>query len=108
MAAELQDKRGRLGRGLERAGFRVLPAQGTYFLTADFAPLGFNGNDVEFCRHITAEARVAAVPVSAFYEGEGVDHYARFCFCKRDEVLAEAAERLHRHFGGGRRPRGAA
>ena len=49
-------------------GFDVLPAHGTYFVTTDFRPLGFNGTDEDFCRHITVEAGVTAVPVSAFYD----------------------------------------
>ncbi|MSP83805.1 MAG: aminotransferase [Alphaproteobacteria bacterium] len=99
LAGEQQRKRDLLGKGLARIGFDVLPSGGTYFISADFRPLGFNGTDVDFCRHITAEAKVAAVPVSAFYDGEPVRHLARFCFCKRDEILTEAVERLAWHFG---------
>ncbi len=98
LAAEQQRKRDRLGRGLARIGFDVLPSGGTYFISADFRPLGFNGTDVDFCRHITTAAKVAAVPVSAFYAGKAPEHLARFCFCKKDEVLDEAIDRLARHF----------
>ncbi len=56
------------GRGPQTRGFEVLETQGTYFMTADFRPLGFNGPDDEFCQFITKEAGVAAVPVSAFCE----------------------------------------
>lgn len=101
LAADQQAKRDRLSNGLARIGFQVLPSGGTYFISADFRPLGFNGTDEDFCRHITTEAKVAAVPVSAFYAGEAPRHLARFCFCKRDEVLDEAVERLARHFGRG-------
>ncbi|MBM3585879.1 MAG: aminotransferase [Alphaproteobacteria bacterium] len=101
LAADQQAKRDRLSHGLARIGFQVLPSGGTYFISADFRPLGFNGTDEDFCRHITTEAKVAAVPVSAFYAGEAPRHLARFCFCKRDEVLDEAVERLARHFGRG-------
>ena len=59
----------------------------------------FNGDDVAFCRYITENAGVTAIPVSAFYdEGDAPKHYARFAFCKREEVLAEAIDRLKRHF----------
>ena len=51
----------------------MLPCHGTYFITADFRPLGFNGDDVEFCRHITTEAGVTAIPVTAFYDGPRTD-----------------------------------
>jgi len=100
LAAEMQRKRDRLAAGLRSVGLDVLPCHGTYFITTDFRPLGFNGDDVEFCRHLTTEARVAAVPVSAFYEGGGVKHFARFAFCKDDAVLDEAIGRLQKHFAG--------
>ncbi len=100
LAGDLNAKRDRLAKGLAEIGFGVLDSQGTYFITADFRPLGFNGTDEEFCRHITGEAGVAAVPVSAFYQDAAVNHFARFCFCKRDEVLDQALARLKAHFGG--------
>jgi len=95
-------KRTRLSAGLSAIGFEVLPAMGSYFVTADFAPLGFRGDDVAFCRHITEQAGVTAIPVSAFYEGEAPGHYARFAFCKQDALLDEAVARLARHFGAAR------
>ncbi len=101
LAHDLQAKRDRLSKGLKGIGFEVLESAGTYFLTVDFRPLGFNGNDEEFCRHITTEAGVTAVPVSAFFQDADVNHFARFCFCKGDELLDEAIGRLARHFGGG-------
>ncbi len=98
LAGDLQAKRDVLATGLAELGFGVLPTQGTYFITADFSALGFAGDDAAFCRHITEQAKVAAIPVSAFYDQErGADlprHYARFAFCKREEVLREALERL--------------
>jgi aspartate/methionine/tyrosine aminotransferase len=97
----LQAKRDLFADGLARAGFAVMPVEGTYFVTVDVRSVGFNGDDVAFCRHITTAAGVAAVPVSAFYRDGGVDRFARFCFCKKDEVLEEAADRLARHFGRG-------
>ena len=98
LASELAAKRDRLSAGLARLGFDVLEARGSYFVTADFSPLGFAGDDVAFCRHITTHAGVTAIPVSAFYEGEAPAHYARFAFCKREAVLDEAIGRLKRAF----------
>ncbi len=98
LAGAMQQSRDRLRAGLERIGFGVLEAAGTYFISADFRPLGFAGDDVEFCRHITVEAGVTAVPLSAFYDTGDVRHFARFAFCKRDAVLDEAVERLARCF----------
>ena len=94
LSADLAAKRDRLSAGLARLGFGVLPAMGSYFVTADFSPLGFAGDDVAFCRHITEAAGVTAIPVSAFYETEPPTHYARFAFCKREAVLDEAVGRL--------------
>ena len=101
LAHNLQARRDQLADGLAAVGLSVLPSQGTYFITTDFAPLGFNGDDVAFCRHITEQAGVTAIPVSAFYDAPGAPtHYARFAFCKRPDVLAEAISRLKRHFSG--------
>jgi N-succinyldiaminopimelate aminotransferase len=94
LADDLQTQRDILETGLRRLGFLTLPANGSYFITADFAPLGFTGNDIAFCRAITEHARVAAIPVSAFYATSAPTHYARFAFCKQPAILHEAITRL--------------
>ena len=99
LAGAMQAKRDRIADGLQRIGFGVIDCEATYFISADFRPLGFEGNDEAFCRYITTEAGVTAVPVSAFYQDADVNHFVRFCFCKRDEVLDEAVARLERCFG---------
>jgi N-succinyldiaminopimelate aminotransferase len=96
LANELQERRDLLEAGLRRLGFKTLAADGSYFITADFSGLGFDGDDVAFCRTITTQAGVAAIPVSAFYVGAAPTHYARFAFCKRPELLQEAVTRLER------------
>jgi aspartate/methionine/tyrosine aminotransferase len=93
-----QQRRDRLARGLAECGFSVLPSAGSYFLVADIEPLGFDGDDAAFCRHITEQAGVAAIPVSAFYAADAPAHFIRFCFCKQEALLDEAIARLHRHF----------
>lgn len=98
LAADLQRKRDILAKGLRDAGFKVLASQGTYFVNVDIRSVGFNGDDVEFCRHITTEAGVTALPVSALYRGDDVRHFARFACCKQDDILIEACRRLKRHF----------
>jgi aspartate/methionine/tyrosine aminotransferase len=98
LAATLERRRDRLAAGLQDAGFAVLPAAGSYFLTADFRPLGFSGTDLEFCRHITEKAGVAAIPVSIFFDGNGPAHFARFCFAKADAAIDEAMGRLKGFF----------
>jgi N-succinyldiaminopimelate aminotransferase len=98
LAGDLATKRDLLAAGLENLGLKVLPADGSYFLTVDFSGLGFNGrfntSDIDFCRAITEHARVAAIPVSAFYASDPPLHYARFAFCKQEAVLQEALARL--------------
>ncbi|MDE1897401.1 MAG: aminotransferase [Rhodospirillales bacterium] len=94
LASGLEARRDLLDSGLKRLGFATLPAQGSYFVTADVSTLGFEGGDVAFCEAITEQAGVAAIPVSAFYAGEGPSHYARFAFCKQPHVLEEALRRL--------------
>lgn len=96
LANGLQSQRDLLDAGLRRLGFSTLPAAGSYFITADFSPLGFEGDDVAFCRAITEQAGVAAIPVSAFYVNEAPRHYARFAFCKQIPVLEDALRRLER------------
>ena len=100
LAGDLVKKRDVLSAGLRRIGFDVLDTQGTYFVNADFSSFASDGDDVAFCRRLTIEAGVTAIPVSAFYESGGPATLIRFAFCKDDAVLAEALERLGKHFAG--------
>lgn len=81
---------------LREVGLTPLTPQGTYFVMVDISHLDF-ASDVDFCKYLTREVGVAAIPPSAFYhdaaDGAGL---ARFTFCKRDEVLEEAGRRLKR------------
>lgn len=96
----MKRKRDRLADGLRSIpGFDCVECQGTYFLFVDFSGVGFDGDDVAFCRHMTTEAGVTAVPVSAFYSSDAPTNFIRFCFAKQDMVLDEAVARLARHFG---------
>ena len=92
--AGLQARRDRLVGGLTEAGFAVLPSEGTYFVTADITPLG--GTDgADFCRELPGRCGVVAVPTQVFYDHqEAGRHLIRFAFCKRQEVIDEAAQRL--------------
>jgi len=97
LAAELEQKRDFLKNTLEGIGLETLPCEATYFMTADVASLGFDGNDMDFCEHITVNAKVAAIPMSAFYHPASKhvpDSLIRFCFCKQTDVLEESARRL--------------
>jgi len=93
---EYTSRRDLLADALTTAGLRTLPVQGAYYLLADLAGLGF-ADDASFCRYLTAEIGVAAIPPSAFYaDPTRAPLLARFCFAKREETLRAAAERLQR------------
>jgi N-succinyldiaminopimelate aminotransferase len=92
--ATLQDKQSRLASGLRAAGFGVRRSEGTYFICADIRPLGYS-DGLRFCRDLPARAGVVAVPVQVFADDRpSWRHLVRFAFCKRDEVLDEAIDRL--------------
>jgi len=94
LAAELKAKRDRLCDGLERAGATVLRPAGTYFANADVRPLGYD-DGVAFCRDLPERAGVVAIPTSVFSaDPDRVRSLVRFAFCKREEVIDAAAERL--------------
>ncbi len=97
LASDLEARRDQLTGGLAAIGFDVLPCDGTYFLTADIAAFARAGeSDLDFCKRITRDAGVAAIPLSPFYgDPDTAPHnFIRFCFCKEEGVLAEAVERL--------------
>src|SRR3954465_1797085 len=96
LAAELKAKRDRICAGLERAGATVLRPAGTYFVNADVRPLGYD-DGVAFCRELPERAGVVAIPTSVFSgDPERARSLVRFAFCKREEVIDEAAGRLER------------
>ncbi len=93
--ADLSTKRDRLAAGLSALNFKVGTCQAAYFLNADFSALPIGETDVEACQAMVRDAKVATVPVSAFYKGSAPPRkFLRFCFCKQDSVLDEAIERL--------------
>ncbi|GAB2908264.1 pyridoxal phosphate-dependent aminotransferase [Streptomyces mayteni] len=99
LAADLRRRRDLLADGLEAAGFQVYRPAGTYFVTTDIAPFG-ERDAYAFCRALPERCGVVAVPNSVFYDDpEAGRSQVRFAFCKRDDVLAEAADRL-RTLGG--------
>lgn len=93
----LQKRRDLLVAGLTEAGFAVLPSAGTYFVTADIRPLAQDQDGADFCRELPERCGVVAVPTQVFYDhpDEG-RHLIRFAFCKREEVIDEAARRLQK------------
>ncbi|MFE1044658.1 pyridoxal phosphate-dependent aminotransferase [Streptomyces olivaceus] len=92
--ADMLAKRDLLAGGLERAGFKVFRPAGTYFITTDIRPLG-ESDGFAFCRALPERAGVVAIPNAVFYDHrEQGAPFVRFAFCKRTEVLEEAAGRL--------------
>jgi N-succinyldiaminopimelate aminotransferase len=90
LADELRTKRDQLRAGLEAAGLRPLASAGTYFINAEVG-----GDAVEFCAALPSRCGVVAIPTSVFYDDkEAARGLVRFAFCKRAEVIAEAARRL--------------
>lgn len=90
----MQTRRDILARGLAEAGFEVFRPAGTYFITTDIRPLG-EKDGFAFCRALPERAGVVAIPNAVFYDDrEAGAPFVRFAFCKREEVLGEAAERL--------------
>ena len=96
LAGGLHRKRDLLAGGLREAGLEVFIPQGTYFITADIRPLG-ESDGLAFCRSLPHRCGVVAVPNVVFYDDQDAGRtLVRFAFCKRDEVLADAAARLRR------------
>ena len=100
LASEYAARRTLLLGELMRAGFRCIAPEGSYFILADDTGRGFD-DDVTACQAMVAEAGVAAIPASAFYDPSHAERrFARFAFCKRDDTIRAAGERL----AGWRRP----
>ncbi len=95
LPAFYQRKRDLFRSGLAGTRFRLLPSQGSYFQCVDYGAVS-DLDEPAFCRWLTTEVGVAAIPLSVFYS-DGTDRrLARFCFAKRDETLHQALERLTR------------
>lgn len=93
-----QGKRDLLVKLLNDAGLKATTPRGSYFIMADFSDV-FDGNDVEFAKWLIQEIGVACIPPTFFYSESNkhiVSKQARFAFCKTDEVLHAAAEKLAR------------
>lgn len=92
--AGMRAKRELLAGGLEQAGFTVFRPAGTYFITTDIRPLG-ESDGFAFCRTLPERCGVVAIPNAVFYDHrEQGAPFVRFAFCKRTDVLEEAAARL--------------
>ena len=95
LPAFYQRKRDLFRAGLASTRLRLLASEGTYFQCVDYSAVS-DLDEAGFCRWLTTEIGVAAIPLSAFYEDGRNQNLARFCFAKRDETLNNALERLSR------------
>jgi len=96
LQSEYRRRRDMLLPVLENAGFRTFRPDGAYYIMTDISAFGFP-DDVEFTKHLIREVGVACVPGSSFYSvPERGAQQVRFCFCKKDETLQLAAERLEK------------
>ncbi len=94
LVREYDERRILLCHVLSSAGLATLPVEGAYFVSADIGALGYT-DDRAFCRWLTTEIGVAAIPTSVFYsDTAGIPGLARFCFAKRIETIQAAAPRL--------------
>lgn len=94
LLADYTRRREKLCNALLDLGFDVLPCEGTYYVSLSIAKLDFE-DDLAFCRYLTQNVKVAAIPSSFFFhERQGGRDLVRLCFCKRDGTLDEAIRRL--------------
>ncbi len=95
LPAFYQRKRDLFREGLARTRLKPLHTQGSYFQLVDYSAVS-SLPEAEFCHWLTREIGVAAIPLSAFYEGGFEQGLARLCFAKRDDTLQAALARLQR------------
>jgi methionine transaminase len=90
-----QQKRDFFRDGLRRTPFKLYPCEGTFFQLVDYSSIS-DKNEMDFCKWLTTEIGVAAIPLSAFHQDPVENKTVRFCFAKKEETLARALERLAR------------
>ena len=97
LPAFYQAKRDFFRAGLSHTGFTLLPSPGTYFQCVDYSALNIpqaRFNEADFCKWLTTQVGVAAIPVSAFYDQATESGVIRFCFAKQEQTLSNALQRL--------------
>ena len=93
LPAFYQHKRDLFRAGLASTRLKPLMTTGSYFQCVDYSAVS-DLSEEDFCKWLTTEIGVAAIPLSAFYQGGFEQRIARFCFAKKDETLLLALERL--------------
>jgi aminotransferase len=96
LAADYTARRNRTLAILEQVGFGCFKPEGAYYLMTDISGFGFP-DDLAFARYLVQEIGVAVVPGSSFYNDPADGRQqVRFTFCKTEQTLETAAERLAR------------
>ena len=90
-----QKKRDFFREGLGQTPFKLYPCEGTFFQLVDYSAIS-EKNEMDFCKWLTTEIGVAAIPLSAFHQDPVENKTVRFCFAKKEETLACALDRLTR------------
>jgi methionine transaminase len=94
LPAFFEQKRNMLLDGLASSKFIVhAPAQGSFFQTIDYSAISQEA-DIQFCERLVSDYKIAAIPVSAFYQNAKDDKLIRLCFAKKEETLNAAIEKL--------------
>ncbi|HAD13283.1 MAG TPA: methionine aminotransferase [Saprospirales bacterium] len=88
-----QQKRDFFLQAMSATRFKPLPCAGTYFQLFDYSAIS-DEQDLAFCKRLTTEYGVAAIPVSSFYSDLKDEKVIRLCFAKTEDLLAQAGERL--------------
>jgi len=88
-----QRKRDLFRAGLAGSRFKLLPSEGSFFQCVDYSAISDEAEE-SFCRRLTTHSGVAAIPLSAFYQGGFEQRIVRFCFAKQDQTLGAALQRL--------------
>lgn len=96
MRAMFEEARDRLVSAVAGEGYKVLPAEGTYFINVDLTASGIGLDDMSFCTRAVAECGVAAIPLSAFYAEAPVTNVVRLCFAKKPETIERGVAGLAR------------
>ena len=95
LPAFYQRKRDLFRQGLASTPFKILPSEGTFFQCVDISGVS-DRSEADFCRWLTTEIGVAAIPLSAFYANGFDQRVVRFCFAKEEATLHAALERLQK------------
>jgi aminotransferase len=97
LSDEYKARREFLGTALRQAGFKFAEPDGAYYFFCDFSAIS-DLDDVPFAEWLTREIGIATVPGSSFYRPDAPEakRYTRFAFCKKQETLERAVEKLEK------------